>query len=145
MVNLLNLLFLHLANLNLMLHAHLISQETKDEIENHRNCDGIQAISPPRQPGSGKNADLQGSLRISPHTILVRSLQAEQVSARRQVIISGKMALGIHHDFFIIIAFQTIGIHVLLRIHIIQERKLDSKVIILILKCDSVCIVHVFL
>lgn len=41
MVNLLNLLFLHLANLNLMLHAHLISQETKDKIENHHNSNGI--------------------------------------------------------------------------------------------------------
>lgn len=68
----------------------------------------------------------------------------KKIAAGRQIIVSGEMALGVYYDFFIVIAFQTVGVHILLRFHIIQKRKLNGKIIIPMSKGDLIRIIHVF-
>ena len=144
MVYLLNLLFFEFAYLDFMLHPHFIPQEAEYETEDSGKNNTVDTVGPPRQPGRRKNTDFQGSLRTSPYSVFIRSFQMKKIAAGRQIIVSGEMALGVYYDFFIVIAFQTVGVHILLRFHIIQKRKLNGKIIIPMSKGDLIRIIHVF-
>ena len=132
-------LCLHIFELQVILQALAVQLITANTVDQCYRQQQVKRVHPSGSPPGRKDCDFQRGAGLVPNAVVVRSLDPQGITARRQVGESQRMA-GAEMNPFFLCPFQLVRILILLRITEIQGGEIDREVAACIGEGDPVFI-----